>query len=290
MADAVEKGVLPRTSSSESDAGENEMSTIRTQQQAAHDLQLKKLNQQIEQLQVDNLALSAQVTYQNVFCHLPCTPCWDEESLNKHLHCWCVTVRLLLVQLSDAVEEKAEVAVEKDELEEKFVDLKNSQYEMEQQLQHIVSSAESLKERSASPLEVNRLMKKAGGENLLFLSPLQRKVRRSAALWPIAVKLPAHCTLLQTQLGLKWSCESSWTTCHWCKVDLAHLRNHPPTWRLSFRFLFVPWHLAYNSPLFLGAGETSQRHVGWDVFPPVHSGLLSFSIFGPSFEFLAQKS
>ncbi len=72
--------------------------------------------------------------------------------------------------------------MEKDELEEKFVDLKNSQYEMEQQLQHIVSSAESLKERSASPLEVNRLMKKAGGENLLFLSPLQRKVRRSAAL------------------------------------------------------------------------------------------------------------
>ena len=61
MEESVETGVVPKDSMSSSDTGSEEPSTVQQQLQAAHDLQVKKLNQHIEQLQEDNFSLSTQV-------------------------------------------------------------------------------------------------------------------------------------------------------------------------------------------------------------------------------------
>ncbi len=53
-------------------------------------------------------------------------------------------------QLSETVEKKAELAIEKDELEEKFVDLSNSQFELDQQLQRVQSTVDVLRSKSNS--------------------------------------------------------------------------------------------------------------------------------------------
>ena len=54
--------------------------------------------------------------------------------------------------------------MEKDELEEKFVDLRNSQYELEQQLYQLQQSIDSLKTKSGSPEDVNDLAVLSGGK------------------------------------------------------------------------------------------------------------------------------
>ena len=61
MEESVETGVVPKDSMSSSDTGSEEPSTVQQQLQAAHDLQVKKLNQHIEQVQEDNFSLSTQV-------------------------------------------------------------------------------------------------------------------------------------------------------------------------------------------------------------------------------------
>lgn len=53
--------------------------------------------------------------------------------------------------------------MEKDELEEKFVDLGNSQCELEQQLQQLQQSIDHLKTKSGSPEDVNDLAVLSGG-------------------------------------------------------------------------------------------------------------------------------
>ena len=86
----METGIVPKDSLSSSDTGTDEPSTLYQQLQAAHDIQIKKLNQHIEQLQEDNFSLLTQVT------HLLETVCFKTFSTNqevkrkvKSVHCCC---------------------------------------------------------------------------------------------------------------------------------------------------------------------------------------------------------